>query len=204
MSPSRARRCASAASRTAWPGRLISSDALMNAHPDFVLVWSAFSITSKSARITSSPVSSARRLAFVSRPSRARRLRSLSASATSRSLEPKCWYRVRFVTPARAAIASTAVPVMPPAYVSSLVAARSASCAFGRSVMPVSIRTDRCTETGQYHSDGHEQPRNKVGQYTDRYVYYGSRITDYRTGKDTKMPLVKVNLLKGRSDEEKE
>ena len=43
----------------------------------------------------------------------ARRLRSLSASATSRSFEPKCWYRVRFVTPARAAIASTPVFVMP-------------------------------------------------------------------------------------------
>src|SRR5207249_9703679 len=152
MSPSRARRCASAASRTAWPGRLISSDALMNAHPDFVLVWSAFSITSKSARITSSPVSSARRLAFVSRPSRARRLRSLSASATSRSLEPKCWYRVRFVTPARAAIASTPVFVMPDSYVSSLVAPRSASCALGRLVMsgvsiPIGMYTARATHS---------------------------------------------------------
>src|SRR2546430_17732422 len=175
----------------------------MNAHPAFVFVRSAFSITSKSARITSSPVSSERRLAFVSRARSARRFRSLSASATSRSLEPKCWYRVRFVTPARAAIASTPVPVMPYSYVSSLVAARSASCAFGRSVMPVSIRTDRCTETGQYHSDGHEQPRNKVAQYTDRYVYYGSRITAYRTGQDSKMPLAKPTLRKGRSDEEK-
>src|SRR5207237_5825269 len=35
---------------------------------------------------------------------------------------------------------------MPRAYVSSLVAARSASCAFGRSVMAGSIRTDRYTE----------------------------------------------------------
>src|SRR5438132_13628320 len=229
MSPSRARRCASAASRTAWPGRLISSDALMNAHPDFVLVWSAFSITSKSARITSSPVSSARRLAFVSRPSRARRLRPLSASATSRSLEPKCWYRVRFVTPARAAIASTPVPVMPRAYVSSLVAARSASCAFGRSVMAGSIRTDQYTKPP---SESPRLPRRAEAlassctlrlpmqmtlafdrrvdledngvQYTDRCVYYGSRITDYHTGKESNMPLVKVNLLKGRSDEEKE
>src|SRR5436309_5421788 len=158
MSPSRARRCASAASRTAWPGRLISSDALMNAHPHFVLVWSAFSITSKSARITSSPVSSARRLAFVSRPSRARRLRSLSASATSRSLEPKCWYRVRFVTPARAAIASTPVPVMPRAYVSSLVAARSVSCAFGRSVMPVVYEPIGVLNPSA-HLDRHEGPR---------------------------------------------
>src|SRR5205809_676337 len=102
---------------------------------------------------------SARRLAFVSRPSRARRLRSLSASATSRSLEPKCWYRVRFVTPARAAIASTPVPVMPRAYVSSLVAARSASCAFGRSVMAGSIRTDRYTEPPSISPRLHEGPR---------------------------------------------
>src|SRR2546422_2405722 len=198
MSPSRARRCASAASRTAWPGRLISSDALMNAHPDFVLVRSASSITSKSARITSSPVSSARRLAFVSRPSRARRLRSLSASATSRSLEPKCWYRVRFVTPARAAIASTPVPVMPRAYVSSLVAARSVSCAFGRSVMPVVYVPIGVLNHRQYHLDCHEGTRlsrahapcasrsrglsrsivsstleDNAVQYTDRYVYYG-------------------------------
>src|SRR5438309_7998283 len=170
MSPSRARRCASAASRTAWPGRLISSDALMNAHPDFVVVWSAFSITSKSARIAGSPVSSARRLAFVSRPSRARRLRPLSASATSRSLEPKCWYRVRFVTPACPAIASTPVPVMPRAYVSSLVAARSASCAFGRSGMNRSIRTARYTAarclptTGRrYGQHGHGPEHRATG-----------------------------------------
>src|SRR6478752_3270349 len=113
----------------------------MNAHPAFVFVRRAFSITSKSARITNSPVSSERRLAFVSRARSARRFRSLSASATIRSLEPKCWYRVRFVTPARAAIASTPVPVMPRSYVSSLVAPRRRSCASGRSVMAQGYRS---------------------------------------------------------------
>src|SRR5438132_5639875 len=47
-------------------------------------------------------------------------------------------------------------------------------------------------------------PRRYAVQYTDRYVYYWRRIADYHTGKDSNMPLVKVNLLKGRSDEEKE
>src|SRR5207244_7573475 len=170
----------------------------MKAHPAFVFVRRAFSITSKSARIARSPVSSERRLAFASRLSSARRLRSLSASATSRSLEPKCWYRVRFVTPARAAIASTPVPVMPPAYVSSLVAARSVSCAFGRSVMPLVYVPIGILNHRQYHLYSHEGTRlwraharcasrsrglsrsivsstleDNAAQYTDRYVYYG-------------------------------